>query len=87
MDAQFQKCPRKCGGCLYPIGETAGGNLFKCFVCESQVSQPKLEGADAQFAVSRVVPPDSRDTGTSKEQSRVLVYPEPKPKPKRALQS
>jgi hypothetical protein len=77
MDKEYTKCPRNCGGYLLPIGETEGGIIHKCFVCESQVSQPKPEGADAQFAASRVEPPDDRDAGTSKPQSRVLAYPEP----------
>ena len=75
MSDEQTKCPRNCGGYLYPIGETAGGIIHKCFVCESQVSQPKPEGADEQYAASRVEPPDDRDTA-SRPTSRVLSYPE-----------
>ena len=84
MDATETACPRNCGGYLFSIGETAGGIIHKCFVCESQVTQPKPEGADAQYAASRVNPPDADDMQREREQAQVLTYPAPEPAPEPA---
>lgn len=75
MSVELDKCPRNCGGYLYLIGETAGGNLFKCFVCESQVSQPKPKGADKQFKASDVDKAKQAGRAGSGEDTRVLAHP------------
>lgn len=75
MTATLDPCPRNDGGYLYPIGETAGGILLKCFVCESQMSQPKPKGADAQFAASQVDPAKQTQRTPTQDQTRVLEAP------------